>query len=310
MAGNDHFRDTRYYILTRCSSRGMGSDSDNALVTEENLHKIMSAEEIKRRLNQCSTYDRVPDLIPLPTNVPVTTEELHMNNVIFRVHNQWDYERDIIVGDARFTRYFVDLSDYDGDLGRWFNQKTVYEFTSFDFKRTIENHFFLFYKAEDLIRTQLRKIEHFSGRDNSGSKLAAECAGLVGEYEKIVRESEEIIKRFSDLPKRKDEYYEHFYHQKYSEYRDFMNEIVEEEIRHDDVDHTLCAYDRCLMPDVFACEIRNHEGLPKDFRYDELFVIGSDIKHLIADLIGNKEDLGGFENPQIDLALLTVFGYD
>ena len=46
------------------------------------------------------------------------------------------------------------------------------------------------------------------------------------------------------------------------------------------------------------------------FRYDELFAKGSDIKHLIADLIGNREDLNGFENPQIDLALLTVFGYD
>ena len=71
-------------------------------------------------------------------------------------------DRDIIVGDASFTRYFVDLSGYDGILGRWFREKSVYEFTSFDFKRTIENHFFLFYKTEDLIESEKYKIESSS----------------------------------------------------------------------------------------------------------------------------------------------------
>ncbi len=286
----------KYYILTQPSCFGMGSDSDYSLVTEENLHKIMSEEEIERGLKECSTYDEVPDLIALPNDIPVTIEDMHMENVIFRVHNQWWYERDIIVGDASFTRYFVDLSDYDGDLGRWFREKTVYEFTSFDFNRAIENHFFLFYKAEDLVQAERDKIERFSSREHPNMD--------------VIRESEETIKRFENLPKLKDEYYEHFYHQKYSRYRDFMNEIVEDEIKRDDVDHTLCTYGRCLMPYEFACEIGQHEELPHDFRYDELFAKGSDIKHLIADLIGNREDLNGFENPQIDLALLTVFGYD
>ena len=62
---------------------------------------------------------------------------------------------------ATFTRYFVDLSNYDGDLGRWFSEKTVYEFTSFDFKRTIENHFFRFYKVEDLVQAQLITLRIF-----------------------------------------------------------------------------------------------------------------------------------------------------
>ncbi len=127
---------------------------------------------------------------------------------------------------------------------------------------------------------------------------------------KMVREAEETIKHFENLPNLKDEYYEHFYHQEYSEYRGDMNEIVDDEIKQDDVDHTLCTYGRCLMPYKFACEIGQHEELPHDFRYDELFVRGSNIKHLIADLVGSRESLGGFENPQIDLALLTVFGYD
>ncbi|MCR5331793.1 MAG: hypothetical protein K6E62_11510 [Lachnospiraceae bacterium] len=286
----------KYYILTQPSLRGMGSDSDYALVTGKNLHKIMSEEEIESKLKECSTYDEIPDLIALPHDIPISIENMHMENVIFRVHNQWRFARDIIVGDASFTRYFVDLSDYDGNLGRWFSKKDVYEFTSFDFKRTIENHFFLFYKAEDLIRCQKDKIERFSRRDDLNME--------------IVKDAEATIKRFENLPKLKDEYYEHFYHQKYSEYRDFMNEIVDDEIKRDDVDHTQCAYGRCLIPYKFACEIGQHEELPHDFRYDELFVRGSDIKHLIADLVGNREDLGGFENPQINLALLTVFGYD
>ncbi len=288
----------RYYILTRHSSRGMGSDSDYALVTEENLHRIMTDEEIERRLKECNTYDMVPDLIVLPEDIPVTIEELHMENVIFRVHNQWMYERDIIVGDALFTRYFVDLSGFEGDLGRWFKEKTVYEFTSFDFKRTAENHFFMFYKAEELIQAAKNKRDHFSKKDIPDMEL--------------VRESEEIIKHFENLPKLEDEYYDHFFRQKYSEYRDFMDEEVEDEIKRDVVDHTLCAYSKCLMPPgfEFACEIGATEGLPDRFRYDELFIKGTDIKHLIADLVGNREELGCFDNPQIDLALLTVFGYD
>ncbi len=64
------------------------------------------------------------------------------------------------------------------------------------------------------------------------------------------------------------------------------------------------------MPYECACEIGHHEDLPQYLRYDELFVKGSDIRHLVADLVGDRENLGGFENPQIDLALLTVFGYD
>ena len=287
---------TKYYILTQPSARGMGSDSDYALVTEENLHNIMSEEEIKKGLKECSTYDEVPDLIALPNDIPVTIDKLHMKNVIFRVHNQFGYERDIIVGDASFTRYFVDLSNCDGNLGRWFHEKTVYEFMSFDFRRTIENHFFLFYKAEDLIQAEKNKIKRLSSKDNLDMEL--------------IKDAEATIKHFENLPKLKDEYYEHFYHQKYSEYRDFMNEMIDDEIKRDDVDHTLCAYVRCLLPYKFACEIGQHQELPHDLRYDELFVRGSDIRHLIADLVGSREILGGFENPQIDLALLTVFGYD
>lgn len=286
----------QYYIHTQPSSMGMGSNSDYALVTEDNLHRIMSGEEIERKLKECSTYDNVPDLIALPKDIPVTISDMHMENAIFRVHNQYGYERDIIVGDASFTRYFVDLSEYDGHLGRWFRKKNVYEFMSFDFKRTMENHFSLFHEAGELIRCEKDKIERLKKSENPNMEM--------------IREAEETIRHFENLTNLKDEYYEHFFHQKYSGYREVINEIVDDEIRRDDVDHTLCAYLRCFILDDFACEIRGHEDLPHDFRYDEMFVRGSDIRHMMADLIGNREDLGGFENPQIDLALLTVFGCD
>ncbi|MCR5649727.1 MAG: hypothetical protein K6F86_00925 [Lachnospiraceae bacterium] len=55
--------ENKYYILTQPSCRGMESDSDYALVTEENLKKIMSEEEIEKGLKECNTYDEVPDLI-------------------------------------------------------------------------------------------------------------------------------------------------------------------------------------------------------------------------------------------------------
>ncbi len=65
-----------YYILTQPSWKGMGSDSDYALVTEENLHKLMTEEEIERKLKECSTYDEVPDLMELPDDIPVTIENI------------------------------------------------------------------------------------------------------------------------------------------------------------------------------------------------------------------------------------------
>ena len=287
-----------YYILNRPSALGMGSDSDNCLVTEENLHKIMSEAEIARGLKECTTYDGVPDIIRLPGDIPVSVEQLNMKDVIFRVHNQWLYERDIIVGEATFNRHFVDLSEFDGKLGRWFREKTVYEFTDFDFRHVAENHFFLFYKAEDLIETEKIKIERLSelGRDPK--------------IDKHLDEARATIRKFENLPVMEDEYYKHFYHQKYLKHRDFFNDHIKEEIARDAVDHTLCAYDYPLLTDDFACEVRRDEDPSLSLTYGELFHKGTDIRHLVADRIGSRENLDGFAEPQMDLALLTVFGYD
>lgn len=87
-----------------------------------------------------------------------------------------------------------------------------------------------------------------------------------------------------------------------------MDEYVREEIEEDNIDHTLCAYRYPIMPDTFACKIKRDRDTSNFLTYGELFKKGTDIKHLVADYTVNMED--GFDNPQIDLALRSVFGYD
>ncbi len=103
--GVDVSKTEKHYILHRPSARGMGSNTDEMLVTESNLQKMFTEEEINRSLNECTTYAGVPDLIEIPQNIPILLDTLHFEDVIFRVFNQWLFERDVIVGDAVFQRY-------------------------------------------------------------------------------------------------------------------------------------------------------------------------------------------------------------
>ena len=284
-----------YYLLHKPSMFGMGSDTDSFLVTEDNLRKIMSEAELRESMRNCSTYENIPDLTMLPNDIPVTVEQLRMKNVIFRVFNQFWFERDVIAGEALFNRYHVDLSDFDGYLGRSFTDKTVHEFMDFDLKHVSENHFFLFYKAEDLLEAEKDRVKRLEGAEDWIDQYNSASAN---------------IKKFEHIPDMKDEYYEHFYHQKYPEDLDFKYGMVEDGIKSDDVDHTKCAYNYPLLPDTFGCEIRRDDDPADRLRYDELFNRGTDVKHLIADYIGDAEWMEGFKYPQIDRALKTVFGYD
>ena len=285
----------KHYIYHMPSARGMGSDTDTALVSETNLHEIFTEEEIRKGLTECTTYERVSDLIEIPREIPILVDTLHFEDVIFRVFNQWGYERDIIVGDAMFHRYHIELSPDPVYFGRAFKKKACYEFMNFDFKHVCENHFFLFYKAKDLMKGERDRVRRLEGDEYSIDLVSCARANIA---------------KFEHLPELKDEYYEHFYHQHYADGRKHMRDSVERGIKEDDVDHTQCAYDYPLLPETFACEIRRDDDPADRLRYDELFRKGTDVRHLVADLIGNEEWLDGFKYPQIDLALLTVFGYD
>ena len=76
-----------YFILLRPSARGMGSDTDISLVSKENLYVIKSEEEVNKALNNCTTYEGVPDLIKIPDHIPIRVKTLHFENKIFRVYN-------------------------------------------------------------------------------------------------------------------------------------------------------------------------------------------------------------------------------
>ena len=287
-----------YFILLRPSARGMGSDTDISLVSKENLYVIKSEEEVNKALNNCTTYEGVPDLIKIPDHIPIRIKTLHFENKIFRVYNQWGFPRDIIVGDALFNRYFVDFTKCEGDLRKVFKEKCEYEFMDFSFKKVAENRFFLFYKAEDLVVAEKVRIKRLSGSNDDM-------------WIKQLNDAKATIKKFENLPELKDEYYDHFYDQTYVKRNmGSFKDIVKEDIANDDVDHTLCAYSYPLIPDSFAVEYKKNDDPSKHLRYDELFKKGTDVTHLVADLIGSSIYLEGFKYPQIDLALLSVFGYD
>lgn len=295
--GVDVSKTEKHYILHRPSARGMGSNTDEMLVTESNLQKMFTEEEINRSLNECTTYAGVPDLIEIPQNIPILLDTLHFEDVIFRVFNQWLFERDVIVGDAVFQRYRIDFTSNTIDFGRRLQDRVWYEFMDYDLKHVSENHFFLFYHVEDLLRAERDRIKRLEGE---------------ADWDHQVRCAKANVAKFETLLEMKDEYYKHFYHQIYPEDRGgaTMTEIIEDGIKRDDVDHTKCAYCYPLLPDKFACEI-NRDDYPGDrLRYDELFSKGTDIRHLVADYTGEAEKLEDFADPQIDWALETVFGYD
>lgn len=339
----------KYYILHYPSSWGMGSNVDVSLVTETNLRKIIAHELTKRkrgelydsrftgtwnnelqlqsnnieeviddviekRLNTCSTYARFHDLIEIPDDIPVTVVTEEMDNTIFRLCNQWLYERDIIVGKAYLTRYRIDLTAYTGELG--LENGRCHEFIEYDLKKVAENHFF--HSTDGVIAmldNSLGRIkDKLDGKkpDYEGHYIDDICPEIGTEewYNQRIREAQATIEKFSDMPEIKDEYVKHIYRQKNMRYEGFRDIIEDQEEEDKRIDFTKVAYQYPLMPDKFACEIVKEKDDSSYLSYGELFIKGDDIHYLLADYAGEMKHMDDFGEPDMFAALKGVFGYD
>lgn len=181
----------QYYLFQYYSVWGMGTNTDTALLSEANLRRIIElelqkkrsgemrfddrmtgtwtdevfcdssdmeeviADVIRKRLNTCSTYARVNDLVKFPGETPVETSTEHMDQVIFRLCNQFDFRRDVIAGKAQFFRHIVDLGD---EFEKYGLSDRFVDFVSYDMEKVTENHYD--YNEDTLIQGLMNRKEH------------------------------------------------------------------------------------------------------------------------------------------------------
>ena len=337
----------KYYIVHYPSTWGMGSNTDIGLVTEANLRKIIALEiekansgrkhserftgtwnnekmlesddieriiddVIYKRLNTCTTYSGLPDLIELPNCIPIMVLYEKLEDTIFRVSNQWGFIRDIIAGEAYLTRYRVDLSGFTEKVG--LNNGPCYEFVEYDLKNVAENHHC------DTVESMLEMMKDKVARMES--KLKNKPNDYQGHYIddlfpdmytpewyiKEISDTNESIKKFENLSNMVDEYTQHIYKQNYKMFDGIMEK---QEKKDKNIDYTRRIYNYPLMPESFACEIINREERSGYLSYEDLFVKGNDIHCLKADLSGVAECIDGFDNDiEMCLVMKNVFGYD
>ncbi|MBR1598421.1 MAG: hypothetical protein IJ661_05810 [Lachnospiraceae bacterium] len=347
----------RYYIFRYYSNWGMGSDSETALLSEEYLRRIIElelikkesgsdryddrmtgtwsdevfcdskdkdeviADVIKKRLNTCSTYAGVNDLIALSEDMVIETRKEALEKVIFRLFNQFGFRRDVIAGCADFKHNIVDFNDEYERYG--INMRYV-DFVSYSMKNAAENPYFydlesfLTVNRDKAIRMR-KKLESFNeGKaDDTGDVYEAngryfyEIAGIedIEYYKHHLESAERMIEKFSDLPRLTDEYARHIYKNQVK--NQYLEEVFEAYDKNDEeVDHTKCVYDYPLFPDKFACEIST-KTCDDNLTYSELFNKGADFKYLMAD-VSNMSDTNCDELRCLDSVnvLRNVFGYD
>ncbi len=339
----------KYYILHYPSSWGMGSNVDVSLVTGTNLRRVIANEltrqekgerydsrftgtwnselqlqsdnieeiiddVIEKRLNTCSTYAGVHDLIEIPDDIPVTVVAEEMDNAIFRLCNQWCYVRDIIVGKTYLTRYRIDLTAYTGELG--LENGSCYEFVEYHLKKVAENHFS--HSTDEIMAMTDNKLVRIK------DKLAGKKPDYEGHYiddiypeigtkewyNQLIVEALATIEKFSHMQEVKDEYVKHIYRQKNMLYEGFRDVIEDQEKEDARIDFTKVAYQYPLMPEKFACEILQEKDDSSYLSYGELFRKGDDIHYLLADYAGKRKHMDDFDKPDMFAVLAGVFGYD
>lgn len=347
----------RYYIFRYYSNWGMGSDSEMALLSEDNLRRIIElelikkesgsdryddrmtgtwsdevfcdskdkdeviADVIKKRLNTCSTYAGVNDLIVLPTDMVIETRKETLEKVIFRLFNQFGFRRDVIAGCADFKHHIVDFND---EYGRYGINKRYVDFVSYSMKNAAENHYF--YTVEDFLTVNrdkaLRmrkklgslsagKAEDTDDANEVNNRNLCEIAGIedIEYYKHHLESAERMIEKFSDLPKLTDEYARHVYRDLTNS--QYWNEVFENYDKEDmEIDHTKGVYEYPLFPDKLACEI-SPKTCDDNLTYSELFNKGADFKYLMAD-VSNMFDTNDGALRCLDSVNVfrNVFGYD
>lgn len=289
-------------------------DSDDP---EERVNDV-----IQKRLNTCTTYAGKNDLIELPDSVSITTSKLKLDNTIVRMFNQFGYGRDIIFGEGEFTMYSLDQEQ------DFFREKNVlsssYEdgwlrFVEYSLKNVSENHMSGFGDPDWIVATARDKINRMSA-EQKGVKVkhkGAYISDLIPEIltdDYVARQIEEAqctLKKFSNLPSLKDEYYSHIYDIRNCR-SDYCRKMLKDISKNDrSIDHTKIAYDYPIAPDQFGVRyIEKRKDASHHLTYSELFKNGYDMRYLIADRSNWAPTEDGLGDPDLFAVFLSVFAYD
>lgn len=325
---SDTAKREKYYIVSYPSKFGMGSDTDIALVSESNLHRIMSEEEIREKLSSSTTYSRCNDLVELPKDYPMVIREEVYRNTIFRVFNQFGFKRDILVGEGIFTRHFLDFRAYDGmyrepplgiEGGVWM------EFTSYELKNVSECHHAsgMLGGVDWMIDAEKNKLHRFENR--AEGRTAIKHEGTF--FDDLFPSDEETVKiaiaeakaDIQTLEKQLtaqatwNDYMSHMYDGHY-EKDDFPGYIIYDsygEDREKDLIRDL-VFEYPIAPEAEGCIHYCHkkEDGNRFIAYQDIFREGDDFSCLYASECGWAEDLEELKYMDAVRVLMGVFGYD
>ena len=263
--------------LKRCYSPSYdpwytGTVGDEVFCDSEDINEVI--EDVKhKRLSSVTTYSHCRDLIRLPEDYPVKVQKERFDNTIFGVF----CKRDIITGEAEFTRYFVDFRNYDGKFydgdfgvvgGKW------NEFTSYSLKNVLTHEIQCDYK--NALERENNKVKRLFDKTES---------------EATIRKLEDYLKN----PDPCDEYYDHLYD---GHYREGSMSYLAQARDDSHIDHIKdwCYKWIFFIHDRFGCiwTARGKEEGRSLMTYGELFRKGDDFENLLGTFGGANEYLAEF----------------
>ena len=296
------------------NDRFTGTWVDEVFCDSSDIEEVME-DIIHKRLSTCSTYANVNDLVLVPDDVPIFKEDIEMRNTIFRVCNQFGCIYDVIVGEAVFKRYIVDLRDC-GDLGR-LNGGGCYDFVGYNMKRVLtacdEDRDSFIQRHKDL-------IERMTGKRSNGDSgkyfidylEEVESPDSLESYRREkVKDSVRIIKKFKNVTATTDEYVSHIYGESSgNKYIDHDIRKYNRQEKRKKTNHTLLVYSSPIGFPTFGQIWHNGTDNMEYYTYGELFHKGYDVEWLTASLIQNVESPEKRGNIRPFYALVPVFAAD
>ena len=302
----------KYYILHEASYFGMGSDVDEFLISEDEIHERWTDDEIHIMLTECHNYSGFNELVPLPENAEVIEDHVHMDKVVFHIKNQWGFDRDIVVGEADFYKRIVDLTN-SANICR-FEGGGYIEFTAFSFKNVLEQHYFM-----DSVEYIMRVSADRKKRSEDALKGIRKKQGFVDEYIAIddnvykawIREDEAIHDKFAkpiDVP---DDYLSHiykgrsacWYERLYGDWEQEMEKLTE-------IDYREQVFKYPIGPRSMGGEYSEHRDIRACYGLDEIFTHGADVKSRFYAYTGDAKEIKDLDGINVLLTICDTFGYD
>lgn len=304
----------KFFIYHDKSIFGMGTGSTMNLTSEDELHRYHSDDEIARMLKEEHTDAGYPDLVLLPDDIPVIEETYHIGRAVFHLWNVWDCARDIVVGDATFTKRIVDLTNREGICE--LEAGSYVEFTGYDFKNVLELHDCFNDKSDSIVSCDiaecLKRSTERKERSIQALKGIKTGKGYTdtdkSRYETWIREDDVIIAKLSEPVETDIDYISFLYREKQDKY--WEKKWNKDYRRAKKTDYRSLCFNYPVGPRNYAGEYTEHEGVRRLFTLDEIFLHGADVRSrcaAITDVKKSREELKGIN---VIGTIDETFGYD